>query len=364
MTLNLVDIDVSVDDADGDTLATTMLGSLTGAFAGEEFTLTAVPGDGAHTYEASHTGGTLPHNNEIFVWNAKADLGAGPFSATVHIRLTIDDSTAAVVNIDSSQTITINEVPAVVIDSVTQRVSEESTTDVLFTVSDPESDNLTYVLEGSTTGAFGGEEFALSLLVGDGAHDAVNPLTSDATGIQYTAVWDAQANLALGYSATVFFKVTVTDIAANVVSNTTNTVIDLNKPPFSQVDTVVQRAGDYALVDIGFTVADPEADNVDIVFELSLDAGFSSTFSPTAVGGDGAHTYVTPATSSIPGISYNFVWDPIPDIPVGETMVYFRLRYDDNINSEVVTQFGGNPVVIKNNAAPVVTGLVPVVEYL
>ena len=230
-----VDIDFKYIDAEADPLTVTQQWSTGAGFA----TMTLLTGDGAHTLPTNPVTSSAVGIDYNSVWDARTDLGQG-FSGNATIRTILDDGTATPVNIDTVAALVNNTTPGGSIDSAIQRLDGSNRVDILFTGIDAESDTLSVVTQFSITG-MGGSFLAMTLAPGDGAHTFSTPYPATPGGFQSNLVWDAGADLSLGFNGEVCFKFIIDDGAGPLDVNTCQDPIFNTTKPIVSAITITQR---------------------------------------------------------------------------------------------------------------------------
>ncbi len=257
-----VNYDLADDESDPSSLATYEY-SLTGAFGGEESTMTPDVSDGNHdgiSGLTSSPGGTA----HTFVWDAYTDLGA-IYDATVYVRLTANDGIGdgltttsssfpvdyvipVVSNVTASQTLGTTDVV------ITYDLADNTATDLLVEIDISEDSGATWdVMDTSVTGAVG---------------------SGQSTGSSQTITWDAgtdfdeqdQTDIQVRVRATDKFQnagtnVASSDFALETVNPVTNVTADLQAQP-NAGDTTVLIGG-------SFTETNPDTND----FYVALNGG-------------------------------------------------------------------------------------------
>ena len=69
--------------------------------------------------------------------------------------------------------------------------------------------------EYSLTGAFAGEQVAMTASSTDPAHSGISGLTTSPAGVSHTFVWDAKSQLGAVYNTTVYVRLRANDGVQN-----------------------------------------------------------------------------------------------------------------------------------------------------
>lgn len=175
--------------------------------------------------------------------------------------------------------------------------------------------------EYSLTGAFAGEELAMTAASGDPAHSGISGLTSSPAGVAHTFVWDAQTDLGSIYSSSVYVRLRANDgISDSNFATSTATTVDY-------VDSVVSNVTAAQIVDtnnvqIGYDLADDTADNILVELQISSDGGGTWVVPAVSVSGD-VGSGITAGTGKV------ITWDSeidFPDQNVANMMVQVRAK--------------------------------------
>lgn len=260
----LVDITYNLQDNESDSSSlVTYEYSLTGAFAGEQATMTAATGDAAHNGVTGLTtsAGGVAHT---FVWNTLADLGA-IYDGTVYVRLRANDGAgngsyatsasfavdlvnSVVSNVTASQTAGSTNV------SVTYDVSDDTSTDLVVELNVSQDSGATWTVATTTS----------SGNVGSGQITGTSKTITWAAGTDFDE--QAQSDIRVQVRARDKFQnqgsfVASTDFTLDTVNPATNVSSDLQAQP-NAGDTTVTIGG-------SFTETNPNTNN----FYLALNGG-------------------------------------------------------------------------------------------
>ena len=179
---------------------------------------------------------------------------------------------------------------------------------VNYNLQDTESDPSSLVTaEYSLTGAFAGEQVAMTASSTDPAHSGISGLTTSPAGVSHTFVWDAKSQLGAVYNTTVYVRLRANDGVQNgaYVTSTAFTV-DYVNPVVTNV--VATEPLNTTTVQISYDLADNTSSSLFTDFQVSGDGG--STWAVATSSASGAvGSGVTAGTGKIifwnAGVNYN-----------------------------------------------------------
>lgn len=155
-----------------------------------------------------------------------------------------------------------------------------------YTLRDDNSDPNSLVdYEYSLTGAFSGEQAAMTPAPTDPAHSGITGLSSSPSGVAHSFIWNARADLGNVYSGTVYVRLRASDGIANsdfAVSSVFSA--DFASPIISNVSAVFIPASSN--VEISYDLSDDTTDNILVELQISSDGGSTWTVPVTTVSGD------------------------------------------------------------------------------
>lgn len=219
---------------------------------------------------------------------------------------------------------TANTLPGAAITATTQAADLVS---VGYNLTDVESDNCSLATyEYSLTGAFSGEQHAMTASTTAPTHNGVSGLSSSPSGVGHVFVWDALADLGPTSASTVYVRLRPNDGIGNGAYATSSVFsVDLAAPVVSNV-TAVQSATSTPVY-ISYDLSENTADNLTTALEISADGGTSWTV-PTA----SASGAIGPVTT---GTAKAIVWPADSDYNgYQQSNMRVRVRATDNYGNQ------------------------------
>ncbi|MFA6194994.1 MAG: Ig-like domain-containing protein [Patescibacteria group bacterium] len=142
--------------------------------------------------------------------------------------------------------------------------------------------------EYSLTGAFSGEQAAMTASTTDPAHSGISSLTAAPAGVAHTFVWDAKSQLGDTYYANVYVRLRPNDgIGDGGYATSTAFAVDYATSTISNV-TAVQNSGSTTVA-IAYDLFDDTVDNILVEMQISGDGGSTWEVATTsAIGAVGA----------------------------------------------------------------------------
>ena len=212
-----------------------------------------------------------------------------------------------------------NAAPSVHIDHVAQDATGLVT--IAYTARDQESNYLSLpTVEYSTTGAFTGEEHALTDIQDDLRSDGERNLTSSPAGIAHALVWDAESALPPGSDA-VYVRIVANDgIESSIPVTFRPVTVDVTAPAITNFSAAQTAGTDTVAVTYGIT----DAHESGVTTQLSVSSDHGTTW--------------TAATGQV--TAQGFSWDAAAEFPgVDNAAVTLRLTATDALgNASSVTQ--------------------------
>lgn len=139
--------------------------------------------------------------------------------------------------------------------------------------------------EYSLTGAFAGEQVAMTASTTDPSHNGISGLTSSPSGTAHTFVWDAKSQLGAVYNTTVYVRLRANDgIGSGEYSTSTAITVDYVNPAVTNVSAI--QPLNTTTVQISYDLSDNTADNLFTDFQVSGDGG--STWVVPVIAASGA----------------------------------------------------------------------------
>ncbi len=139
--------------------------------------------------------------------------------------------------------------------------------------------------EYSLTGAFTGEQSAMTPVPSDPAHDGISGLNTSASGVAHTFVWNAAADLGNVFFSTVYVRLRANDGIVNsnyIISSPIS--VDYVNPVVSSVTAV--QASSSANVIIGYNLSDDTTNDILVELQASSDNGATWDVPVSSVSGD------------------------------------------------------------------------------
>lgn len=215
-----------------------------------------------------------------------------------------------------------------------------------YTLQDDNSDPSSLAnYEYSLTGAFAGEQAAMTPVPGDPAHSGIIGLSSSPAGIAHAFVWNAKADLGNIYSNTVYVRLRANDGIADS-SYAISPVFSADYVlPVVSIATAAQIPAS-ANIQIGYNLFDNTADNILVELQVSSDKGSTWTVPVASVSGD-----IGSSVSS--GNSKIIIWQAGVDFADQEQdNMMVRVRAKDKYQNQGIYVNSASFVI--DNRAPVV----------
>jgi len=296
--------------------------------------------EGTTQLASSHTG-----TAHLFVWDSMADLGTGRFD-TVRIRIMPYDPEPGTAGLTADFTID-NTPPSVEIKPFEGTQSGNVT--VAYKLSDGAGDQSDIIVEYSTDG--GTSYHAATEDTVSAFTEGTTQLASSPDGILHIFVWDSVVDCA-GFRCpdeegerTVRIKITPSDLLNGLSVATPSFALDNNIPPTATVETPGAPLPKKGMVQIDYTLFDPEGDDCDITVIYAVEGGVWGV----AMRGSGGDP-LTGLTSSATGVAHTFVWNSIANLGYcSETTVYVGIVPKDFKEG---TSGATGAFTVDNNLAP------------
>ncbi|OGL93119.1 hypothetical protein A3H11_03865 [Candidatus Uhrbacteria bacterium RIFCSPLOWO2_12_FULL_47_10] len=263
------------------------------------FTETATKNGGEIYYQLSDDNGVTWK-----FWNGSswATAGAGNYNTATAVNTNIASFPTAPNQIKWNAFLESDGTQQVILDTVTIGYTDNDPPDILnlagaqqtsngrvyvtYDLQDDNSDPSSLVTyEYSLTGAFAGEQTAMTADTCDVNHSGVSGLTSSLTGTAHTFVWNAGADLGAVYNTTVYARLRANDgITNGAYASSSAFTVDYVVPTVSNV-SAAQTSG-TTNVAISYDVSDNTADNLLLEVDISEDGGATWTVTDTSVSGN------------------------------------------------------------------------------
>jgi len=215
-----------------------------------------------------------------------------------------------------------------------------------YNLQDGDSDQINLLnYEYSLTGAFAGEQSAMTPVLTDPAHSGIAGLASSPAGAAHAFIWNAAADLGAVYSATVYVRLRASDgIANSAYAVSPAFALDYVAPLVANVAASQVPAGSD--IRINYDLFDNTAGNIAVELQISSDGGLTWAVPVASVSGD-----VGPAVSS--GNGKAIIWQAGADYQNQEqNNMLARVRAKDKYQNQ-----GGyvdSAAFILDNRPPVV----------
>ncbi|MCX6715385.1 MAG: hypothetical protein NTX72_06275 [Candidatus Uhrbacteria bacterium] len=288
-------IPYTLTDADSDpaTLSTYEY-SLTGAFTGEQVTMTAATGDPSHSGISGLTsspGGTA----HTFVWDAFSQLGA-VYNTTVYVRLRANDGVGNS-SYAASSVFTVDYVNPVVSSVTAAQTLGSTNVSITYTLADNTSDNLLVEVQASSDN---GVTWTVPITSVTGAVGA-----GQSTGTGKTITWNAGTDYTSHELSTMKIQVRAKDKYQNQGSYVASSAFALDTRAAAvsaQVNLQAQpNAGDTtALLGGSFTEINPNTND----FYVAIDGGAYGTSTAGTVNTASPANQATAVGSTLSGHDY------------------------------------------------------------
>ncbi len=259
-----------------------------------------------------------PFSGVTFDWDTGAD-GLGLSGAqTVDFRITVDNGSES--EVCTVTGLSVNNQPGCTVNSPSNSASVAGDVTVNFDASSPTGNMLTADLEYSTNG---GTSFSPATDTGTGSLTG-NPTASFAAGAGLTWGWQSSSDVAA--TATVEFRITVTDSVTGASNTCIVTGLSVDNQPGCTVNAPANSSSASGTVTIDFDAASPSGNMLNASFEYSTNGGTSfATATDAGTGG----LMGNPATSFAAG---NQTWDwASPTDVTGAATVELRIIVSDAV---------------------------------
>ncbi len=179
---------------------------------------------------------------------------------------------------------------------------------VNYNLNDTESDPSSLAnYEYSLTGAFAGEQVAMTASSTDPSHNGISGLSTSPSGVAHTFVWNAKAQLGAVYNTTVYVRLRANDgIQNGAYTSSTAITVDYVNPAVTNVSAT--QPLNTTTVQISYDLSDNTTDNLFTDFQVSGDGGSTWTVATSSASG-ATGSGVTAGTGRIiywnAGINYN-----------------------------------------------------------
>jgi hypothetical protein len=286
-------------------------------------------------------------STHVFVWASAVNMG-GMVSQQVQVRITPYDSEQG--TFATTQTFTVDNNLPPVVNITTPSATQVGNISIGYILTDTESDSIDILVEYSTDGWVSNDTATKA-----SGGDPITGLTSSATGVAHTFIWDTLTDLGYSLNTTVQVRMTPSDTEAGASDTTTDFTVDNNEAPIASVVTpTLEQSGN---VIISYTLYDSNSDPVDVEVKYSTDGGGTwSVADATEVPGPPSEG-TSGLTSSPGGTVHVFVWDSLADIgQIYSSQVRLKITPSDFIS--------GSPgetddFAVSNNDAPSAFVLTP-----
>ena len=315
-------INYDLQDGESDPLTLTDYEySLTGAFAGEEVTMSAVAGDpqydGVSSLASSPSGIT-----NTFVWDAQSQIGS-IYDATVYVRLRSHDG-VGYSDYTASSAFATDYVDPVVSNVTAVQVSGSTDVTLTYDLTDDTATNLTVELDVS-------DDSGSTWVVTDTSVTG-SVGTGQATGVSKTITWDAGTDFPNQLQTDLRVQIRAKDAYQNQGTDVASSDFSLDTlPPATLVTADLQaqpNAGDTTVLIAGtFTETNPNTND----FYVAINGGAYSS----ATAGDGntatPSTQLTGVDAMLDGNDY------VSGVKIMHTDDFGQAR--DNENTSVTTAY-------------------------
>jgi hypothetical protein len=323
------------------------------------FTETATKNGGEIYYQLSHQGGSWKYWDGLAWSNANTPADS---NTAVTINANISSFSIASEQIKWKAFLTGDGMQQVILDNVAvgytqnsppsvQNLTAEQNTasgfvHVNYSLQDNDSDPCSLAnYQYSLTGAFAGEEMAMTAATGDPAHSGIADLSSSPGGTAHTFVWNAETDLGSVFLSTVYVRLRANDGITNSVYATSSVFILDYAPPTVSSVTAVQTPGSSD-VQINYDLSDNTLDNILVELQISSDGGVTWDVPTTSATGD-IGSAVTAGTGK------EIIWDTGVDFPNHEENdMKVQIRAKDKYQNQGV--YASSADWILDNASPVV----------
>jgi hypothetical protein len=240
---------------------------------------------------------------------------------------------------------TQNAIPVVQTVSATQNTTS-GYVNVSYNLKDDNSDPNNLVnYEYSLTGAFTGEQVTMTPVPSDPDHSGITGLTTSASGVSHTFVWDAENDLGSVYASNVYVRIRSNDgIADSNYLSSSSFGVDYVLPVIDSL--TASQVSASTNVQINYNLTENTSPAILVELEISSDSGSSWTVPATSVTGDVGANVSTGNDKSI-------VWQAGTDFANQENNIMMvRLRAKDRYQNQ--SNYLSSSSFIVDNRAPVI----------